>query len=547
MIRRVSAGASARTLGDERDEIAVLARIVEVAGSSLALEEILGEIARGAEELFGTEWNLVLLVEGERLVPRAWTGFESRELRGLSFPADTGLLGRVLSGGASVQLDPDALSEARALASVLAGVRSGLAAPLQARGRRVGALLAAAGTPRRFSQLDETLLRTLAGQAALAVERARLVEELLHADRLSTVGRMLAGVAHELNNPLAVVMGTLDLIRQEPIDSRVSERLARVSDQAQRAVKIVRTLLALARKRPTQRRPVDLTELLASTLELGAYDFKNAEVRVVRRFRESLPPILGDPDQLQQVFTNLVLNATQAMDETHGGGTLTVATDLDREGDRVVVTITDDGPGIRPEHLPRLFEPFFTTKGEGKGTGLGLAICRHIVESHDGRIRAASGPEMGAEFTVELPVCHQTPGHEAAARGDAEVAPIGGVRVLLVEDEPLVGDMLADVLALEGHQVDRATNGREALVRVGSRPYTLIVSDIRMPDLDGPAFYAELLGVSPALARRVVFVTGDVVSAETRRFLDETGLLYLEKPFAIAEFLSTVRRALTQG
>ena len=207
-----------------------------------------------------------------------------------------------------------------------------------------------------------------------------------------------------------------------------------------------------------------------------------------------------------------------------------------------MITVGDDGPGIEATHLPLIFEHFFTTKGPDR-TGLGLALCRGIVESHGGRIAAESHPGAGATFTVELPVPRGPAGGPGAAPGEAP-APARCGRVLLVEDDSMVGDLLARFLTGDGHEVDRATNGREALALASLHPYVLIVSDIRMPDVDGLAFYGELHAANPDLARRVAFVTGDIVSPETRHFLAATGLPYIEKPFGIAEFQTFVRRAL---
>jgi signal transduction histidine kinase len=516
--------------------------LAEIAGG-LDGVEALRRIARAAGALAGTERALILLLEkGEALVPRVWSGFKPRALAGTRLPAQAGVWADALAARGAVRIDPVALAEPWSAAPLFLELAASLAIPVGAQGRALGLLIVPA-PDRPLADGEEAALRALADLAGAALENLRLTGELLHAQRLSTVGRMVAGIAHELNNPLAVILGTLDLLRHEVTADRTAERLGRVSAQAQRAVKIVRTLLALARKRPAQQVAVDLNDVVAETLELAAYDLKHADIRIVERFRDDLPAVTGDRDQLQQVFTNLVLNASQAIRESGRGGTLTVTTDVDRITGRAVVTVADSGPGIRPEHLTRVFEPFFTTKPDGQGTGLGLAICRRIVENHGGRISVASRQGGGAEFTVELPAGR--PVHAPGPDAPPDPAPAGpGVRVLVVEDEPLVADMVEDLLALEGHQVDRATNGREALERVQSRAYALIVSDVRMPDLSGSAFYRELTRLNPAMARRVVFVTGDVVSPETRAFLDETGLTYLEKPFPINDFQSAVRRAL---
>ena len=422
------------------------------------------------------------------------------------------------------------------------GVRSCLAVPLMVRDQVVGVLAVYATERGRFDEDDEALLAGFAGHAAAAVENSRLVQQLLHAERLAAVGRIVAGVAHELNNPLAVVIGTADLLRRETLESRIDERLRRISGQAQRAVKIVRSLLALARKQPTTWTTVDVNTLIEETLELEGYQFRSERVSVVRDLAPDLPGILADADQLQQVLTNLFLNALEAMRESRGHGTLTVSTRA-TGADRVTVTVADDGPGIAAGDLERVFEPFFTTKKEQKGTGLGLSICRQIVETHRGRIRVESRPGAGTTFTVELPISRE--GVERATEPDrVDGRPREGVPVLLVEDERVVGDLLAEFLTLEGHQVDRAANGREALDLVRRREYALIVSDVRMPDLDGPAFYRELGTVNPLLTRRMLFVTGDVMSPETRRFLDETRLAYLEKPFGLGEFHAAIRSVL---
>jgi signal transduction histidine kinase/CheY-like chemotaxis protein len=408
--------------------------------------------------------------------------------------------------------------------------------------RLIGTLSVGATRPAQFSGDDVTLLVGLAAHAAAAAARAELTRDLLHAQRLAAVGELVAGVAHELNNPLAAVVGTADLLRCRPLDDRLGERLERISIQAQRAGRIVRALLTLARQTAPEWTPVALNALLDEVVDLCAYELRRARVSVARRFGHDLPPIVADPVQLQQVFTNLCLNAAEAMRDAHGEGVLTLATRWDPGERRAIVAVSDDGPGISPSHLDRVFEPFFTTKRGGKGTGLGLAICRRLVEQHGGAITVESCPGAGVTFTVALPERREAPTVLAQEPQERTPAP-GGLAVLLVEDDAVVGDLLTEFLAVDGHGVDRAVDGREALDRLRQRPYDLIVTDIHMPDVDGATFYRELQEIAPGLARRVVFVTGDVMRPETQAFLAESGLAYLEKPFDLGQFRAFVREA----
>jgi signal transduction histidine kinase/CheY-like chemotaxis protein len=509
-------------------------------------DALLRLIVEEARRLLGAAAAACHLVEGDAL-RLATTAGDSPELVGRARLAPgEGLCGQVAAEGRPILIVDTEREEgqvrdaARELAA--RGVRSGLAVPMVVRDARSAVLSVYATGPHRFGEEDAALLAALAGPAAVALEQARLVRELLDAERLSVLGRIVAGVAHELNNPLAVVIGTVEILRKDAQDGHLAERLRRIGDQAHRAVKIVRSLLALTRREPSQRTPVDLPPLLDEILDLEGYELRSARIGVSRRYERGLPPVLADATQLQQLFTNLVVNAVQAMRDASGHGTLTVTARQDPARDRVVVTVADSGPGIAPADLERVFEAFYTTKPAGQGTGLGLAICRQIVEGHEGRIRAENRPGGGVCFVVELPVYRAAP---VPAKPPPRPGPMpAGARVLLVEDERVVGDLLAEFLALAGCEVDRAANGREALEHVRRKAYAVIVSDVRMPDVDGPALYRELGVVAPELARRMVFVTGDVMSPETRRFLDETCLRYLEKPFTLEEFRAVIRGVL---
>jgi len=319
---------------------------------------------------------------------------------------------------------------------------------------------------------------------------------------------------------------------------------------------------------------VQVNDLMHSTLDLLAYELRTHNIERTVQLAPNLPLTLADPYQLQQVFVNLVNNARQAMSETHNGGHLIITSELGSsmyvngehdEGPVIRVTIQDDGPGIPPDLLPRVFDPFFTTKSPGEGTGLGLAVCHGIIGDHGGHIWAESRLQ-GATFFVELPVVQ--PGASSAdipsrTSGAAEVLSSGvpdgsaksgttaprpssaeTARILLIDDESGTLEVLARMLEERGYQADAVTDGEEALLRLGRTRYDLILCDIRMPGLSGSELYRRLEAYDPELARRVIFVTGDVMSAGTRRFLEQSGASYLGKPFDLAELTTKVRAAL---
>ena len=233
-------------------------------------------------------------------------------------------------------------------------------------------------------------------------ERKKMQEQLILADRLASIGQLVSGIAHELNNPLTGVIGFSDLLLRRDLPADVKNDLETVNREARRTSNIVRGLLAFARQQETEKALVDVNGIVQEVLWLRSYDQRVNSVEVDARFATGLPQVLGSRNQLQQVFINIIINAEQAMLGARGKGRLTVATE--RVGDAVRASVIDDGPGISPENMKRLFTPFFTTKEVGKGTGLGLSICHGIVTEHGGRIYAESEPGEGATFVVELPV-----------------------------------------------------------------------------------------------------------------------------------------------
>jgi two-component system NtrC family sensor kinase len=365
-------------------------------------------------------------------------------------------------------------------------------------------------------------------------ERVRAQEELqrrrelaLQREKLAEMGQLLAGVAHELNNPLSVVLGHTNLLQRHP-DPAVGRRAGIITTAAQRCSRIVRNFLALARQYPPEMTPVSLNAIATDTLELLGYQLRVESIEVETRLDPELPPLAGDAHRLQQVLVNLVTNAYQALRATPQPRRLAVVTAHDPVRERVSVEVRDSGPGMAPETLERMFEPFFTTKPPGEGTGLGLPISLGIIQGHGGTLTARSAPGGGTTFRIELPVRTAPTAEDDPT--DASTAP-SPMRVLVVDDEPEVVALLRDMLAARGHRVETAADGAAALGRLMRGDVDAILCDVKMPVMDGIEFHATLCRERPELARRVVFVTGDTVSPATSTFLAGVSCPSVIKPF----------------
>jgi PAS domain S-box-containing protein len=372
------------------------------------------------------------------------------------------------------------------------------------------------------------------------LERQR---QILHQnEKMSALGSLLAGVAHELNNPLSVVVGHAGLLEELAPDAATRERALKIRTSADRCARIVRTFLAMARSKPRQRGPVQLNATIEAALEIVAYGLRTADIEVVRQLAPDLPPVWADGDQLHQVFANLFINAQQALQSSTGPRQLRVTTGHDAAS--VWVEVADNGPGIPPEIASRIFDPFFTTKPQGVGTGVGLSVCHGVLAAHDGEISLKSAPGQGAVFVVRLPRS-QFVGEAVAA--EARAQPWRRGRILVVDDEPDIGQLLADILERDGHSVAHALSGRDALARLSDGAVDLIISDLRMPDMDGPALYRALTSERPELARRMVFVTGDTLAADLTGFLSEIGARVIEKPLDPQDISRKVQTLLADG
>ena len=391
----------------------------------------------------------------------------------------------------------------------------------------------------------DALVRDVSERKKLEDQTRDLYHQLLQAEKLAALGQTISGVAHELNNPLATILTWAERLSQRPVDDKTKRGLETILSESERAAKIVRNLLTFARKRQSTRAMVDLNDIVRETLALRSYEQRITNINIVDALASGLPQVFADAHQIQQVLLNLIINAEQAMLTANGRGTLVVRSWHDIERESVVLEINDDGPGIAEELQPKIFDPFFTTKEVGKGTGLGLTVAYAIVQEHGGRIRLASNTGSGASFYVELPVSGTPMQRPAAAPQRVDFEALVGSTVLVVEDEPALAAAVSEALTDAGFVVDRAGDGEEALRRVGAKSYDLIVCDLKMPKIDGMRFYATLSASHPDVARRVIFVTGDMAGTEAERFLQDSGCRWLAKPFRLGDLLRTAREILT--
>jgi PAS domain S-box-containing protein len=384
-------------------------------------------------------------------------------------------------------------------------------------------------------------VRDISDRKRAEEEVVRQRDALFQNEKMAMFGSLLAGVAHELNNPLSVVIGQIVLLQQTVNDPAVIARAERIRHATDRCARIVRTFLAMARQRHAEPKPVSMNAIVEMAVELLAYQLRSANIRVELDLADHLPTVAADADQIHQVLTNLIVNARQALIAAAAPRRIRIATRFDRAARQVEVSVMDNGPGVPEEIRKRIFEPFFTTKPVGEGTGIGLALCSSIVRVHGGRIDVSDSPDGGAAFTIALPL--GTGGSSVQDEVDGGGAP-AGLRILIVDDEAEIADTLDEILRSHGHETDIAADGRQGLERALSASYDLILSDMRMPVLDGPGFYDALRRERPEMADRFAFVTGDTLSAEIQSFLNRTSALYLEKPFLPDDVLRLLSQAL---
>ena len=375
-----------------------------------------------------------------------------------------------------------------------------------------------------------------------ATEEKLLRAQLLQTEKLAAIGRLVSGVAHELNNPLTSVMGYAQLLQTADVSQEIKDDLRSIYQEAQRSAKIIENLLTFARKEKTEKRYTNINQALSDTLELRAYQLKVDNIELIRQLDEHLPSTMAAPHQLQQVFLNLINNAHQAMLDHQGEKRLIVRSETDDEVIRVKVT--DNGPGIAEDTLRNIFDPFFTTKEVGQGTGLGLSIAFGIVQEHGGQIWAESEVAKGTTFTVELPIVQRPSDSLEVAGHPGSTEVLSGKRILVIDDEEGILQVIRRMLEGMGHQVVTLPNAETALDKMDSEEYDLVICDVRMPGIGGQELFQLVKKRKPELAKRIIFTTGDTVSDSTRVFLENTTTPHLSKPFKIEDLEQVIEEVL---
>jgi len=435
-----------------------------------------------------------------------------------------------------VTTDPRA-GEAARLRYAMTQIRAFISVPLVKDGMMRSILSVQDKNARRWRSDERQLMRDIAERAWVTLERvhaetalARSREALYQNEKLSALGSLLAGVSHELNNPLSIVVAQSIMLERQALAGELAERAQKIRTAADRCSRIVQTFLAMARQKQPEREPVDLNAVAVAAYELAEYGLRSDSIVAKLDLAPSLPSISADADQLHQVIINLLVNAQQALTAgTTPQRKLTLRTALGSAPHTVILEVADNGPGVPEEARRRIFEPFYTTKPEGHGTGVGLSFSLGLAEAHGGMLELLPASQ-GACFRLTLPIDPvQHPAEPHAASGFAAMP--AARHALVIDDEPEIAEVLADFLAVEGFACELAIGGAAAQAKLVDGSYDLIVSDLRMPGIDGPQLHAWLAATRPDLAARMAFTTGDTLGASAARFLEETKRPVLEKPF----------------
>ncbi|MEW6144441.1 MAG: PAS domain S-box protein [Thermodesulfobacteriota bacterium] len=514
----------------------------------VALDMVVGtEIVDMAMIYLVDEEKKEAVLQAERNVPETYVRKAGR------IPHPKGNTWRVIETASMINIENAQNDMTMGPAGRELGEHSALGIPIFIKEKVIGVLWFFSVKERKFTEKEIRFLTTLGDQIAVAVAKAKMMreieiaqEQLIQSEKMASIGRLISSIAHEINNPLTPIVGySRRLLEKDGHDEQERHALEVIYNSAQRVVRIIDKLLSFSRKSLPVRSYEDINGLIEQALEFREYQYRLGNVEIVKKLDPGLPKTMVDPNQIQQVLMNLLLNAEQAIVGARGSGRIEITSGLG-SGGAIEITVSDDGPGIPDEIRGKVFDPFFTTKEPGEGTGLGLSVSYGIVKEHGGDIYIREGGGEGATFVVELPLLTPGAGAPDAEKYEArnDLKELRKIRVLIVEDEVVVISLLKTVLEELGHAVEIASNGKEAIRGRDLGSYDLIVCDIRMPDMNGVEFFEELRKSYPELTGRVIFITGDP-SRKTAEFLDRVGNPYLIKPFKIEKFKDRVNEILS--
>jgi PAS domain S-box-containing protein len=379
-------------------------------------------------------------------------------------------------------------------------------------------------------------------------ESRRFEQQLAQKEKFASMGQMMAGAAHELNNPLTAILGVSDLLRERATDDATRRQVEIVLQQARRAAAIVQNLLAFARPAALGRATVHLQELVQRALQVQQASLRQKNITVEFQPPASLPSIVGDPKLLTQIFLNIITNAEQAISGVRDHGTLKIS--LECSHGNLIATFADDGPGISPENAGKLFDPFFTTRRPGGGSGLGLTISLAVAKEHGGRIEVQSTPPGGATFRVVLPVPVENSPESATPAAPTRTVPtlshvLRGHTALVVDDEDSIREIVQEGLSARGMEVEGAASAEEALAHLAKSNYDVVLCDFNLPGLNGEQLFTQLRAQRNVSPPRFVFMTGDMLEPDVIASFEGRGAYVMQKPFHIAA-LATLLSELLQ-
>ncbi len=545
-------------------ELNALNAMAVVAAQSFDLDEILNLTLRQVVTLFGAESGTVYLSDADATTYRrraAWGPRSRDQMRAAEVLFTEGFGDLVMRSRTEVvtaeylpHLPPKVAEFVRSDAD-----RSWIWILFWGKDAPVGIMGLCSSLGFEYSSNDENLLVAISRQLATTIEKVRLYEEtcrayedlrktqeqLLQSEKMSAVGQLIAGVAHELNNPLTAILGYAQLLETEGLNTRAQDYVSKLFKQAQRTHRVVQNLLSFARQRTPQRDEVDIRKILDETLALRDYDLKINNIQVERDVTSEPAIVVADPHQIEQVFLNVINNAVDAILETGRSGKLKIRVSC-ADG-HVCTQFTDDGAGIKDPK--RIFDPFYTTKSVGKGTGLGLSICYGIVKEHGGDITANNAPEGGACIEVRLPAAETT--HAAVELKPTQRSHEGALdgRVLLVEEEDAVLEFERDVLAGAGASVVTAKTTQDVKTRLLSEHFDALIMNGKMAGQWSVQESCHWLKENCSTMEGHVLFTfsnGGELSDE-RVFLQANHIPHLVKPFEVAELIAQARRLLQKA